>query len=725
MTTRAATWLNSLLWCLFLLLAQYAHAQRGMEDAGHWHYGYQCASAEVSRFAIEGNPERKARFNEVQADIARLTATAQMTNNQAGQIDYIVPVVVHIMHNFGPENISDAQIFDAIRVLNEDFQIRNRDTGTVSAPFKSIIGNAKMRFVLARLDPQGKCTNGITRTATPLANIADDNVKDLVSWDTKRYLNIWVVGSIAFGAGGYAYYPGTPPDPRYEGVVCNYRQFGSIGTSSGNFAARTLTHEVGHYLNLKHTWGDTNSPGFASNCNWDDDVQDTPNTIGVSDQGCRLNFVSCGLLSNVENYMDYSNCGRMFSAGQAARMTAALRSGVAGRNQLWTAANLIRTGVDTNVRVSGCAPRVTFSVPTLPFCVGSSVSFSAQVFNVLQGDTTLRYKWSFDGGIATNADRLGASAIFSTPGLKSVKFVATNKDGGDSLEYISAVNIIDTTAGVRGGTIQSFEATDAPVNLFRATPQNWIATNSTGGGWQVTNNTSFQGSASLIATTFGEPAGSISSLLSPIIVPAGIPSSDFICSFAIAYHPLSATESPALRMSISTDCGATWRVRQTVNAASLRTSPSTAPASWVPSTATDWRVVNVSLSNFSRAPQFQLRFDLVAGGANTVYLDQIVFAPITSIEASVRNQPLRASLIPNPSTTASLKLQGDFIGDKPVGVSVFTVNGQLLGNHNVNGTDADGTYDLSALAQRMKPGAYMLKISQGSSIPQMLKLVLQ
>lgn len=190
----------------------------------------------------------------------------------------VIPVVVHIIHNYGPENIDKSQVLNAIGILNRDFQKLNDDTISVIPAFKNIVGNPNFEFRLAKLDPDGNCTDGITRTVSELTFDADDNVKDLISWPTNKYFNIWVVDKISFEAGGYAYLPGTAPCNGCDGVVVLNSQFGNIGQSNGgNFSERTLTHEAGHWFNLNHTWGGSNDCG--SSCNGSDNVNDTPKTM--------------------------------------------------------------------------------------------------------------------------------------------------------------------------------------------------------------------------------------------------------------------------------------------------------------------------------------------------------------------------------------------------------------------------------------------------------------
>ena len=268
----------------------------------------------------------------------------QIINSRSSFAQKKIPVVVHVIYNDSYSNISTSQVSSAITAINEDFSASNSDFGAVVSAFGSIRSNLNISFELANLDPDGNTTSGITRTQSDLTDSAGENVKALVNWDSNMYLNIWVVDNIESGAGAYAYYPGTAPSGN-EGIVCRHTQFGTLGTSStGNYASTTLTHEIGHYLNLAHTWGNSNDAGLEDNCSGDDNVSDTPNTIGAL-YSCNTSQSTCGSLDNVQNYMDYTDCTNMFTNGQRSRVYAALHSAQGGRVNLWQQENLIATGL--------------------------------------------------------------------------------------------------------------------------------------------------------------------------------------------------------------------------------------------------------------------------------------------------------------------------------------------------------------------------------------------
>jgi hypothetical protein len=238
-----------------------------------------------------------------------------------------IQVVVHVVHRTAQEDISDAQVTSQIKALNRDYQLRNADKSKVPAVWKSQVANPNVKFALARTDPSGKATSGITRTATTVAEFAPDNsVKSkkkggVEPWPTDRYLNIWVC-TLGGGLLGYAQFPGGPA--KTDGVVILNTGFGTQGTAAAPFnKGRTATHEVGHFLNLRHIWGDRND------CTGNDFVADTPLAQAANFGKPKFPHISCHNGPDGDmfmNYMDYTDDAAMFmfTTGQVARMNATL-----------------------------------------------------------------------------------------------------------------------------------------------------------------------------------------------------------------------------------------------------------------------------------------------------------------------------------------------------------------------------------------------------------------
>ena len=242
-----------------------------------------------------------------------------------------IPVVVHIVWNTSQENISDQQIFSQIDVLNADFRRTNIDAIMTPSVWANVAADTEIEFCLATVDPSGVLTSGITRTQTSQTSfsIQTDNMKSSANgginpWDQNDYLNIWVC-DLSGGILGYATPPSSFNNPE-DGVVIGYKYFGTQGTVQSPYnKGRTATHEVGHWLNLDHIWGN------GGNCG-NDNINDTP-TQEEENYSCPAfphNANSCGTSNSAGdmfmNYMDYTNdgCMNLFTLGQKARMTAAI-----------------------------------------------------------------------------------------------------------------------------------------------------------------------------------------------------------------------------------------------------------------------------------------------------------------------------------------------------------------------------------------------------------------
>ncbi len=288
-----------------IFLLQDINAQRNCGAMNHFH-------------ALEENDP--SFINNVRA-IENHTAQFEADGSRDGLGVITIPVVVHVLYRTSTENISDAQIQSQMDVLNQDFRRTNPDANNLWSQAADI----EIEFCLATVDPNGNPTNGITRTQTSQSAFGtNDAIKSASSggkdaWPTGSYLNMWV-GTIGGGILGYAQFPGGSAST--DGVVMDPKYFGTVGSATAPFdGGRTTTHEVGHWLNLRHIWGD-------GNCNADDFVSDTP-TSDAANYGCATGHVSCNSTDMVQNYMDYSDdsCMNLFTQGQKTRMRALFAPG--------------------------------------------------------------------------------------------------------------------------------------------------------------------------------------------------------------------------------------------------------------------------------------------------------------------------------------------------------------------------------------------------------------
>ncbi|MGH1437321.1 MAG: zinc metalloprotease, partial [Lewinella sp.] len=288
-----------------------------------------CGAMEHLEMEMENDSKRAIKLQRIEEQTRNFI---QNTDARAVNGVITIPVVVHVVYNTSTENISDAQVQSQIDVLNEDFRRTNSDADNTW----SQAADTEIEFCLASVDPNGNATNGITRTSTSVTAFStNDNMKFNSSggkdaWPAADYLNMWSC-DISGGILGYAQFPGG--DPATDGVVMDYQYFGTIGTATAPFdLGRTATHEVGHWLNLRHIWGD-------GGCGVDDFVSDTP-TSDAANYGCATGHVSCSSTDMVQNYMDYSDdaCMNLYTAGQKTRMRALFEPGGARASLLNSAA---------------------------------------------------------------------------------------------------------------------------------------------------------------------------------------------------------------------------------------------------------------------------------------------------------------------------------------------------------------------------------------------------
>lgn len=333
-----------------------------MSPNGSRRTGRSCGAGEYHQGRIEIDDEYRQANERIEEFTGEyLERKAQGREGLRGHI-VTIPIVVHVVHNTEEQNITEAQIRSQINVLNEDFRANNADVTDVPTDFEPVIADTRIEFELASRDPDCNPTNGITRTETDQESFVVDSdgatetdrnpVKFDSSggtdgWPPDEYLNIWVCPGIVDPVGrsilGYASFPAelaTRPDE--DGVVIEYESFGNTGTVDAPFdLGRTATHEVGHWLNLYHIWGNAEDLEEGEDfCDVDDGVDDTP-LQGKKNRGCPSHpSPSCDNDGDMfMNYMDYvdDDCMVMFTAGQSDRMEAALfgpRADIVGSDAL-------------------------------------------------------------------------------------------------------------------------------------------------------------------------------------------------------------------------------------------------------------------------------------------------------------------------------------------------------------------------------------------------------
>ncbi len=281
-----------------------------------------CGSMEHLNWIMLNDPAVQEKMSLIEQQTNEFIQHADPSDRQM----VTIPVVVHVLYKSATANISDAQIQSQINVMNNDFRKLNADAANTPSIFTA--SDPNIQFCLASVDPSGNATTGITRTATSVTSFSTNNAmkysaqggKD--AWPSSQYLNIWVC-TLSNSILGYAQFPGGAAAT--DGVVIDYRYFGTTGTATAPFnLGRTATHEVGHWLNLRHIWGDATCGS--------DLVDDTP-SHNTANYGCptypHLSTCSGAPVEMTMNYMDYTDdaCMYMFTNGQTVRMQALFAAG--------------------------------------------------------------------------------------------------------------------------------------------------------------------------------------------------------------------------------------------------------------------------------------------------------------------------------------------------------------------------------------------------------------
>ena len=308
-----------------------------VDEAGNQAISEFKSNAEAALAEIEREKARvKSAANEATALISvRVSNIQKIPTSDASNTGIIViPIVVHVIYHTNEQNISDAQVNSQIKVLNQDFRAKNPDLSKVPDPFKSLVGDARIEFELARIDPDGMPTSGITRTKTPLAKFSYDlssassseELGALIkhdktgksAWPHDRYLNIWVV-DLRGGLLSLNQSPGGPAET--DGIVVHLGAFGTSGAASAPFdKGRTTTQSVAKWLGLRNVWGDD-----FGGCDGSDGIDDTPNQAGPNVGKPVFPAISCGNEPNGDmfmNFLDYADDDTMvmFTKGQVAHM---------------------------------------------------------------------------------------------------------------------------------------------------------------------------------------------------------------------------------------------------------------------------------------------------------------------------------------------------------------------------------------------------------------------
>lgn len=327
-------------------------------------------------------------------------------------VTYIIPVVVHVFYDSSgvPNNLPDFHEIDSIiNGVNVYLRKENADTSIIASDFRNIIGNARMELRLARYDTAGNCISGIFYHE--VGNTAQQPVQHYQDW--QHYFNVYINVPPGQSAGAYSTLPDLWNSQPGIGTDGNYY------VTTGSFNVPTFLHEFGHWLGLMHTWG--NPPPYTT-CTGDDLVADTPPTMGTSSCDTTQNICTPGIRENVQNFMDYSPCKLMYTAGQVTRMQGILNDPLLNRREISINSNLIATGVLTPPTCAANAAILVAEFPSYPHgcTVTGTRYFICNPLTALPDSV----HWAFQDGIPATS-RNGVQLVsFTSSGNKTISMTA-------------------------------------------------------------------------------------------------------------------------------------------------------------------------------------------------------------------------------------------------------------------------------------------------------------
>jgi len=689
-----------------------------------------CGTYDAMEEVFQMYPELRAHY-----EANQLLQNSINQTKSTDTIVYTIPVVFHILHEYGVGNISDAQVYDAMRVLNREFNGTDPDSVNIVPEFDTLIGNARIEFKLAAIDPLGNCTNGIEHVYTHETRIGDAPSK-VNQWNRSQYLNIWVVRN-ANGAAGYSIKPAGTDGLGYwlDGVVQLHNTIGSIGTSNP-FSEAVLTHEVGHYLNLSHPFGNLNAAGPSNPCG-DDGVDDTPPTRGHS--GCFLGAANdaqqCDPLieEDVQNYMEYSSCNFHFTPGQTVFLRNAM-VGIAGeRNKLWPDSTQIATGVK-NIPSPLITPQDPANVLTVPLCTPIADFTSSSVFVCANSPMTFTdasynavidsWEWTFQDGSPATSSSQNPTVSFTSPGYKTVTLSVTNAAGTGTETRTSMIYVSPGWADFNGP--QSIDFDGPYATWFR---QNNIEDNYgkfglvNSGGYDNSNCYKLQiykdiSNAVLFSSDFfyNQRLGlSVDELITPsfdLRYTTGVQ-----VSFKYSYATNSTTAADiteSLRVMSSRDCGATWSTRTTIPASQIVNAGFAGSVDFIPTSNSQWTERTFTYIPTSADDKTIFKFVFEASDLSTnLFIDDFNVTGTLGLTSDIISM-MDLNVYPNP-TTAGQAITVAYTGqDKEVTFTLRNAQGKLIATETFAPTNASVEHTLNN-TENLSSACYFLEVRTGES----------
>lgn len=667
----------------------------------------------------------------------RLLLNSKMVNTEKSgekSVLYTIPVVFHILHQYGNENITDAQVYDAMRVINEEFNAADPDSANLLPPYDTLIGNGQIQFKLAAVDPYGNCTNGIEHIYSH-ETLNGDAYSKIHQWNRSRYLNIWVVDVVGqAGAAAYATQPASTDGTGFwlDGVLSNYTYVGSIAPSNPG-KEHVLTHEIGHYFSLDHVWGGTNDPEVACG---DDGVPDTPITAGHA--SCPLSgypnaWIDCDtagvLIEDVQNYMEYSYCNYHFTPDQVTFMHNALNEVAGQRNNLWLDTTLIITGIkdqtlpQTAATVPLCAPIADFISASKTICVNQPMTFTDASYNAVIDS----WEWTFQDGSPATSNAQNPSVTFTSSGYKTVTLTVSNAAGSGTetrTGYIFVSNVWGDFAGpntidMETGVVDWFVVNNLEENYAKFQVVSGAGYNNSR-AWKLNNHKDNSNADPFTdeAFYFSRLGKSVDELITPSFDLRYTTGTTVSFKFAYATNATQeANITEKLRAYISDDCGQTWSLRTItvdgspnpggVTGADIVTGGYAGFTDYTPSTNQEWATGTFTVPSTSEHTRFKFVFEASDYSSN-FYIDDINVSGTLSITTD-EISALDLNVFPNPTSNGQSINVSYAAQSEPVTFMLRDAQGKLISTEVIEATNTAVNQSLNG-TENLGAGCYFLEV---------------
>lgn len=692
-----------------------------------------CATYEAEEYLFEKFPEIKAEYD---ARMELLHNGMEVTTVADGSksVTYVIPVVFHVLHMYGSENISDSKVYSLVAAMNKDYTATNPDIGDVVSAFDTVIGTANIEFRLAAIDPFGNCTNGIEHIYSHETFTGEKQIHKVGQWNRSRYFNIWVVdepGAVDQGTLlGYATFPNSTDGSGFwtDGVV--------LRASTVNGTDITCTHEAGHWLGLCHTFGCTGTAadGVCEN----DNADDVPPTDGTF--GCNLSQDDCnpGTIENVQNYMDYSSCGNMFSKDQVDIMHNTLNGMAGQRNIIWKDTVLQKSGVrdlampqdpSNQLSVPLCPPIADFYSPNQITCVGNTVTFEDASYNAVIDS----WNWEFQDATPSTSTSMNPSVIFNSPGYKKVRLTVSNSAGSDVKDVSGYIYVSPNWADFTGPTSLNLEGNQHYYFIVKNPEDNY-------GKFQIADGVGYDHSRAFKLGEYKDISGadpytedyfynmrlggSVDELITPSFDLSTTQSITVSFKFSYATNTMDeAAITEALRVYSTRNCASSWSARtlyidgnlssngSSITGTEIVTGGFAGSSDYAPNNNSMWRTASFTYTPNSSDTKTRFKIEFEASDySSNLYIDDIMVDGILAVNSNTLSD-MELEVYPNPTKGEAINVSY-YAQNEATEFILRDIQGKIISTEIVEQTNSKVNHTLQG-TENLPAAPYFLEVRTG------------